>query len=355
MLFYLIVGFAQLAEGAEDFLYAAQTRTFASKAAAQEFFGASFAQACPSGCYIADLHTLYGNYYVCAQYKATSPSIHQTVTCGYGGSWTRVTSTPSNCAYNDEYQCTLASNNCWLPLNGAAGCGNWCTCWNHGSGGGVSQRLGHGMLAGAAQTPKQKVVQVQNGGKTSQIRVSYDLKRNGGGGGGGFGSSQCPWWLPYAYDQLTDGAQVTCYQSQGLFCRYPNKQMNFVCSGYNGIWKLQGPAPTPEPTPAPLSQCPSPWWIWNGKWCNANGKFCRYPEYQANYVCSHGTWQRQGGFPTPTPPPNPASCPKDEHWLKRGNYCSSPNQKCHYANGITWLCDHNGVWTDYRRTGSFSG
>jgi hypothetical protein len=277
--------------------------------------------------------------WVCPQHKSSSILTHQNVLCQYDGTWQKQTANPSDCEFIAESNCHLPSNNCWnTPSHN---CGNWCTCWNYqSSGGGVTSRLGSGLL-GAAKTPAQ----IPWGGPE---RATL---------GHSSGSAECPWWLPSAYNQRTGGYQISCNENKGTFCRYPNAGMNFVCTGYNGVWQLQGqaptPIPTPTPTPAPGRKCPGWWWIWGGFTpCYREGHICRYPEHQVNYVCSHGTWEEQGNAPTPPPTQapvqNPASCPDDEHWLRRGNYCSTPNQKCTYPNGVTWLCTKNGVWTDYR-------
>jgi len=318
---------------APTMLFAVQHRTFSDKSDAKAFFGTSFATLC--GDQMCAMSELASNMpgWVCPQHKATSIRTHQQVICQYNGQWKRQTY-PSDCNYNNEWQCTSPSNNCWNTPS--YNCDNWCKCYGSN---GVTSRLGASLLGAAAPRTVNYL---------SKVADAKDSKKDSVQGGG---YSSCPWWLPAAYrtQMSTDGYQLTCFRSKGTFCAYPNDGMNFVCTGYDGIWKLQGAAPTP--TPAPERECPGWWWIWGGiTSCDRNGRICRYPEHFVNYVCERGTWQQQGNAPAPTQPPvqNPASCPDDEQWLRRGNYCSSPMQKCHYPNGVTWLCRSNGVWTSYR-------
>merc|ERR1712157_527336 len=93
---------------------------------------------------------------------------------------------------------------------------------------------------------------------------------------------------------------------------------------YNGVWQLQGAAPTPRPTSRPVQDtCPGYWFIWSGLTrCNRSGRICRYPSWGKNYVCENGFWQSQGPAPTPRPTPAPTNsvtCPPSASYIKLGS------------------------------------
>jgi len=268
----------------------------------------------------------------CPEYTATNPATHQRVFCNYDGNWVRSNAAPSDCVFQDKYRCQAAFNNCWNTPSST--CDYFCTCTNYESS--TANRLGRqfGNLADDEEQP----------------RLGHSQR------------DQCPPYLPQAQSQLSPGSLGVVCWNKGQFCRYPSFGMNFVCSDYNGVWQLQGAAPTPRPTSPVQDTCPGYWYIWSGLTrCDRSGRICRYPSWGKNYVCDNGFWQSQGPAPTPRPTPaptNPATCPPSASYIRPGSFCTQKGQICSYLlpayrrgghlnlHREAFECSHNGSWRE---------
>jgi len=260
----------------------------------------------------------------CPEYTATNPATHQRVFCNYDGSWVRSNAAPSDCVFQDKNRCQAAYNNCWNTPSST--CDYFCTCRNYQSS--TANRLGSALLDAST-----------SGNDEDQYRLGHSQ------------SEQCPPYLPQAQSQLSPGATGVVCWNKGQFCRYPRFGMNFVCTDYNGVWQLQGAAPTPRPTSRPVQDtCPGYWFIWSGLTrCNRSGRICRYPSWGKNYVCENGFWQSQGPAPTPRPTPAPTNsvtCPPSASYIKLGSFCTQTGQRCDYfePDRAAFVCSDNGSW-----------
>merc|ERR1719330_556863 len=344
---------------ASGFLPESANRMFTVRSEAQQACGNQL-------CSAKELSSTLSGWF-CPEYTATNPATHQRVFCNYDGSWVRSNAAPSDCVFQDKRRCQAAYNNCWNTPSST--CDYFCTCTNYESS--TANRLGRqfGNLADDEQSRLGHYMEPvvfeslrgiigRQGAATDYDRLDDEQPRLGrvfihvGDDEqprlGHSQRDQCPPYLPQAQSQLSPGSLGVVCWNKGQFCRYPSFGMNFVCSDFNGVWQLQGAAPTPRPTSRPVQDtCPGYWFIWGGLTrCNRSGRICRYPSWGKNYVCDNGFWQRQGPAPTPrpTPPPtNAATCPPSASYIRPGSFCTQTGQRCDYDRAA-FECLPTGTW-----------